>query len=162
MGLDMYLTAGFNFNRFESSSKDCKDKFDAVIDLLGFTRLPDQINPMVQINVNIGYWRKANQIHNWFVQHVQEGEDNCSRYYVSREKLQELLDLCVEVLKLRGTPEEEEKAKELLPPVSGFFFGGTAINEGYWEDVQYTHDTLRNICGNRALENADFFYQSSW
>ena len=41
----------------------------------------------------VGYWRKANQIHDWFVRNVQSGEDNCRDYHVSREKLEELKNL---------------------------------------------------------------------
>lgn len=44
------------------------------------------------------YWRKANQIHNWFVQNVQSGEDDCGMYLVSKEKLQELVDICKEIV----------------------------------------------------------------
>ena len=36
---------------------------------------------------DVGYWRKANQIHNWFVQNVQGGEDDCGIYEVSQAKL---------------------------------------------------------------------------
>jgi hypothetical protein len=36
------------------------------------------------------YWRKANQIHKWFVDNVQDGVDDCKEYWVSEEKLQEL------------------------------------------------------------------------
>ena len=30
--------------------------------------------------VEIGYWRKSNQIHKWFVDNIQEGVDNCATY----------------------------------------------------------------------------------
>ena len=47
---------------------------------------------------DVGYWRKANQIHNWFVQNVQNGIDDCGRYEVSKEDLIELRNLCEKVL----------------------------------------------------------------
>ena len=44
------------------------------------------------------YWRKANQIHKWFVENVQNFEDDCRMYEVSKPKLEELYAACVEVL----------------------------------------------------------------
>lgn len=47
----------------------------------------------------VGYWRKANQIHNWFVENVQDGIDDCSYHNeVTKEILEELLDICQRVL----------------------------------------------------------------
>ena len=44
-------------------------------------------------------WRKANQIHNWFVENVQDGIDDCSYHNeVTKEILEELLDICQRVL----------------------------------------------------------------
>ena len=40
----------------------------------------------------MGYWRKANAVHNWFVDNVQDGNDGCKHYWVSKEDLQKLLD----------------------------------------------------------------------
>ena len=49
--------------------------------------------------VTVAYWRKANHIHNWFVQNVQGGEDrNCEVTPVTREQLQDLVDACKLVL----------------------------------------------------------------
>lgn len=48
----------------------------------------------------VGYWRKANQIHNWFVENVQNGVDDCERYEVSEDDLQKLLTICKKVNRL--------------------------------------------------------------
>ncbi len=90
------------------------------------------------------YWRKANHIHSWFVQNVQDGEDECNPYEVSTEQLQELVDACKEVL------ANPEKASELLPTQSGFFFGGTEYDEWYVQDLQSTVDQLEPLI---AYEN---------
>lgn len=132
----------------------------------------------------VAYWRKANAIHNWFVQNVQDGEDDCKQYYVSNEQLKELLDLCDKVLtasKLipgkivndytykNGVKKpiiEKSKiikdstiAQKLLPTQSSFFFGGTEYDEYYYKDIENTKKML-----TKALEhnNGDFYYQSSW
>ena len=36
------------------------------------------------------YWRKANQIHNWMVNNVQDGNDDCGLYEVSIDHILEL------------------------------------------------------------------------
>ena len=53
---------------------------------------------ITHIEEEIGYWRKANQIHNWFVNNVQNGNDNCGTYYVGVEQLEELSENCKAVL----------------------------------------------------------------
>ena len=40
------------------------------------------------------YWRKSNQVHNWFVTNAQDGEDNCQPHLVTREQLTELKSAC--------------------------------------------------------------------
>ena len=111
------------------------------------------------IMMQIGYWRKANQIHSWFVENVQGGEDDCREYRVDRDELQSLFDTVEKVLMYRT----EEMALEELPPAQGFFFGSNEIDEWYWEQLQYTHDMLKNIL-DTVPENAEiaFVYTSSW
>lgn len=46
----------------------------------------------------IGYWRKANHIHHWFVDNVQKGVDDCGIYVVHPVQLIDLLELCCKVL----------------------------------------------------------------
>lgn len=137
----------------------------------------------------MGYWRKANAIHQWFVTNVQDGEDDCKDYYVSREQLKELRDLCQLVLdgsvlipgkvvtsivydeqNPKGREETKpdgmvvynpELAEERLPTTSGFFFGGTEYDEYYIQDLQHTIDIIDPIL---AIEDdeADYYYHSSW
>ena len=56
---------------------------------------PERITEIVE---QVGYWRKANAIHAWFVKNVQGGEDDCRPYPVSLRQLQELLEVCRRVL----------------------------------------------------------------
>ena len=47
----------------------------------------------------VGYWRKANEIHNWFVENVQDGEDDCEYHNeCTRKILEDLLHTCKIVL----------------------------------------------------------------
>lgn len=49
-------------------------------------------------NTMVCDWRKANQIHNWFVGNVQNGVDDCDAHEVSKEQLEDLLEICTNVL----------------------------------------------------------------
>lgn len=118
-----------------------------------FPELPEGAT-VKSVEAEIGYWRKANQIHNWFVLNVQDGVDQCQKSPVSREDIQHLKDLCQKVL------DDTEQAEKLLPTRSGFFFGGTEYDEWYLNDIK---DTIA-IC-DRALalpDQWDLYYQSSW
>jgi hypothetical protein len=104
----------------------------------------------------IGYWRKSNAIHMWFVDNVQNGVDECQETLVDRDKLKELLDICEEV---KGHPE---RAPELLPTQSGFFFGGTEYDDWYFEDIDNTIKILKNAIKATYNKNTEIYYCSSW
>ena len=149
MGLDQFLTrkiyVGGNFEHNEVSGEiNIKQRGE---------NLKINLNKLTYINEEAGYWRKCNQIHYWFVQHVQGEEDDCGEYYVSREKLKELLNTCKAVLK------EKDKAGELLPTRAGFFFGGTEYDEWYFKDIKETIKILEEALKD---ERGDFYYSSSW
>ncbi len=107
------------------------------------------------VQVQVAYWRKANQIHKWFVDHVQDGNDNCEEYRVTRDQLQLLVDNCKLVLM------NKEEAVNLLPVQEGFFFGSYEYDEYYFGDIQDTIDQLERIL-NEYPKEWDFTYQSSW
>ena len=100
------------------------------------------------------YWRKANQVHAWFVAKVQNGNDNCGQYYVSRGQLEELLKLVNAVL------TEPTKAADLLPTQEGFFFGSYEYGNDYFQDLKETKDGVEKILSEP--DNGSFYYQSSW
>lgn len=102
---------------------------------------------------SVAYWRKANAVHKWFVDNVQDGVDECQLSIVRREKLVELRDLAGVVLK------QPERAPELLPTTDGFFFGGTEYDDWYMRNLQAT---VRQIDDVLAKYPGNFAYQSSW
>lgn len=150
MGLDMYLSAKKYTSGFFSP-----DILEKIVEVVGAKSFLNKEHSSAEVSVNVAYWRKANAIHNWFVENIQDGEDNCRSYPVSREELQVLLNLCKEVYR------DKNNAHELLPSVEGFFFGGTEYDEWYFRSVEETISQLSNI-----LEKTDhdwyFEYQSSW
>jgi len=147
MGLDMYLTQRIWIGG-EYEQRQAKGSVDITLG-----EPPEHIKiPATKVSAilcRVGYWRKANQIHKWFVHNVQNGEDECREFYVSREQLAELKELCEQAL--------TTKDASLLPTQEGFFFGNTEIDEGYWQDIE---DTIKII--SDLPEDGDFYYQSSW
>ena len=60
----------------------------------------------------VGFWRKANHIHNWFVVNCQDGVDECQETEISKENLEELLSICKKVLNPTGSSLHRELACE--------------------------------------------------
>ena len=138
----------------------------------------------VTVKFEVAYWRKANHIHKWFVENVQDGKDDCGDYYVSVEQLGDLLVLCKQVvkecplvdgqvshgqrmvdgewqdiLKPGKMVKNPERAAELLPTSSGFFFGCIDYDQWYMADIQETIDQLERAL---KLKGWDYEYHSSW
>jgi hypothetical protein len=131
--------------------------FDEVLESLELT--PDQLDSemlSMTISIPVIYWRKQNAIHDWFVRNAQGGEDNCKKYYVSREQLQELADICLKVL------ENNQLAHELLPTTDGFFFGSTQYDDWYFDGLKKAQSRITYYLRSPQFNNYDFYYQSSW
>jgi hypothetical protein len=157
MGLDMYLTAKKDFYPDFGDDKEKNRKaFSKLLSGAGITvNEIDSEFPTGSVSFKVGYWRKANAIHAWFVKHCQAGVDDCNSHSVSRENLMELKDVCTSVL------ADNSKANSLLPPQAGFFFGSTEINDWYIDDLKLTIEII-DRCLKERLSTWDFSYQSSW
>jgi hypothetical protein len=152
MGLDMYLNA----KRYVSNYLDEQDAERADIIKSVFPELADFDNDdlVKEVTVRVGYWRKANAIHKWFVDNVQDGVDECQYSYVSRDKLLELKSAC------EAVHSNCTKAPEILPTQDGFFFGDTSYDEWYFQDIE---QTIKIIDAALKLPNSwDFEYHASW
>ncbi len=163
MGLDQYLYArkyisGSDYKKVgDQLVKVSNPEYDNLIAELGL--LPSELDddyPSITPAVKVGYWRKCNQIHKWFVDNVQDGEDDCKEYYVSADKLTELHNLCKEVL------DDHSKAEKLLPAHAGFFFGTYDYDEWYFWGLERTAQILERLLSNPKFLNWDFYYDSSW
>lgn len=136
----------------------------------------------------VAYWRKANAIHAWFEEHLAEGEiENCRDYYVSKEDLILLRDTCQRILNsctlvngkvqngsrlVKGelVPIYEEGlvlkdtslAEELLPTQSGFFFGSTAYDQYYIEDLKDTVEQINKILEEVDFDKSEIVYHAWW
>ena len=135
----------------------------------------------------VGYWRKANAIHKWFVDNIQDGEDDCGYYEVAPEQLEELLNICklikqqsvmkkgkitvgyrfdndkaVPIMEDGEYIENPEVAEEYLPTQDGFCFGSTEYNQFYMENIESTIDILIKVLEETNFDIQMVVYSSSW
>lgn len=164
MGLDMYLKKhiyiGANYEHNEVTGRISLKRKGIPMKI--------ELKKVTEIIQEAAYWRKANQIHQWFVVNCQNGVDDCGEYDVSIEKLKELYDLCVRVKK------NPDLAEQLLPTQGGFFFGSTNYGENYMFDIDTTITALGPIIREHFNEDGikkpaserpvltSFVYHASW
>lgn len=173
MGLDMYLkktkkvegfTAG-HYQIVDNVISDLKTIGPYVLDLEAMTGLVNANELLDSINLQgesfhwysiyneVGYWRKANQIHQWFVDNVQGGIDGCDPYIVKKDKLEELLGLVNVVL------ADHSKTEELLPIQAG---SGTDYDEYYFKDLEQTKEILEKVLKDTDFKREVILYRSFW
>jgi hypothetical protein len=188
MGLDMYLSKKTYVKRWKHNKKE--EQYKVLVRKGGKPDPSFDYEKISNIEEEVMYWRKANAIHQWFVKNVQDGTDDCKEYEVETEKLQELLEACNKVLSStilisgkinngygykKNEAGEMERyeciedgkvladatvAQEVLPTVSGFFFGSTEYNEYYWQDIQETKEMLEKELAKES--RGTYYYHSSW
>lgn len=134
------------------------------------------------ITYEYAYWRKANAIHKFFVDHVADGVDDCKEVFVPLHALENLHYRChYLILKEEGRlselgddniPAEPRECEDYLPTCEGFFFGSTAYDEYYWNTLVYTEEKLRTLikflhsnrdrCAEQGGSMYYVYYQASW
>ena len=169
MGLDQYL----EIRKSEYRSNYYKDKGSRIKleypkDITEF--IPDLTDLRIsrQTNYEVGYWRKANHIHNWFMQNCARRDeydnpiDDCSPIEITVDKLEELLDTCKKVL------ADHSLAGSLLPTTDGFFFGSTEYDDYYFGEIEQTIEIIEPVLkfAKHKLEIKDYawevYYRASW
>ena len=171
MGLDMYLRKKYYIGG-EYEHRKVSGRATVVFGSLKNPKTKKPVRLVLpaasvsEISVNVCYWRKANAIHNWVVENVQNGNDDCGNYELDSKTLEELLGDVDETLKQKGKPKPEITD---LKPKAGFFFGSTEIDEWYWEELERASASLREIlagykkdCDNGLAGVVSFEYHSSW
>ena len=187
MGLDMYLYKKHYVKNWDHDPKE--DHIKLTVKRNGKKYSPINTKKVTYIQEEVAYWRKSNQIHDWFVNNCQNGVDECQEAYVDPTKLKELLDTCIAVrdstLIVKGRvnngytlDENDEKvyntvegmvledhsaAEELLPTQCGFFFGGTDYDEYYMNDIKRTIQMLEEeLAIEYGKDQPEYYYRSSW
>jgi len=115
MGLDMYLYAEKYIGQNDYTMVDNKmtrevnPTYLATLKSAGLDNLPTPDLGSVMVAKCVGYWRKANAIHGWFVRELANGVDECQRIRVDKDDLIKLRDLCVNALANRSeaVPNDE-------------------------------------------------------
>jgi hypothetical protein len=166
MGLDMYLNVSeriesHDYSRgYNETTRTENPKYNTIVETVGM-KVRDNIAASVAVEYTAIYWRKANQIHGWFVNELADGVDECQRIPVTRDNLVELHGICGQLIDTRST----ELANELLPPTPGFFFGAYEIDDYYWRDIEETHEQLTELLDEITEDNRwnyNIEYQASW
>lgn len=147
--------------------------------------LPDGINfESSEVTQCVTQWRKANQIHNYFVNVVGDCEDDCKPIPVEKEDIEKLLGICKEILeKLKTTVNNDalywkivsfdaewkapaklaRQCEEMLPTQDGFFFGSTEYDAGYFFDLDFTVRNLSRVLKEwDADDKWEYQYVASW
>lgn len=133
------------------SENDMRPEVEAVAKLMCHDIHPKRLKWIAE---ECGYWRKANWLHGWFVDTVQEGSDDCKEYYVPKELLQDLLKKIKQALK-KGDHGDFE-------PREGFFFGSNEMTDEEWADeLEYTRKVLQAAFDDYS-DDWEFYYRSSW
>ena len=193
MGLDMYLKRGKKIpkisweeykkirNKVTNDDEEVLEKYkDYIVNCGEYYKWNDLVK-------EVGYWRKANQVHKWMVNNVQNGVDDCDLYEVKKEDLERLLWICESIVKncelidgkvangytfkdgMKAPIIEGGKvmtniyvAESLLPTCSGFFFGGTDYDEFYMSDIINTIEIIERVLKETNFDEEYICYESSW
>jgi len=79
MGLDMYLSKKTTVKNWDFQ----KNEVYSITSKLNGKIIPHIKKGRVsEITEDVGYWRKDNHIHQWFVKNCQGGVDDCGLYEV--------------------------------------------------------------------------------
>lgn len=165
MGLDMYFyarkTTYKSFSKWDEPNR-AKEEVNYPEDLKTFSGyIYDRNFKSVQTETRyqIGYFRKFNALHSYIVKTFADGIDNCQDIILYKEDVEQIKKVLDDVL---NAHQQVEKAKELLPTQSGFFFGGTDYDEFYFEDVKDAADLMQSFLDNFDFESYQLVYQASW
>lgn len=158
MGLDMYI---YHTNKTHHNIDELL-KINATRNLNAASTEAQEFLPLREYEYLEGvftifhqaaYWRKANAIHAWFVDIVQDCNDDCGYYELTQQHLKQLKQVCEDALETNNT--------EHLQPRGGFFFGSLDIDDWFWNDVKRTIKQLNDVLA-MDWNSRRFFYHSSW
>jgi len=167
MGLDMYLYARKYISKNDYSDREnikvipeyqAMESF-APKDLTKYSSFGG-----ISVTYPVGYWRKANAVHGWFVNVLADGVDECQEIPIDRSYFEILKNSCEIVISSDKDDMAEVAADHGLEPTNGFFFGGSDIDEYYIQDLKDTITIIKHIFS--VIPHGDhewqFIYQASW
>jgi len=150
MGLDMYLEAKRYLAPYDSQTEPMRRAIGAAIGYVPPKEKPGEDTSLLEISgvtVRVGYWRKFDDLHQWFVNNTQQGHDDCRPSFVSVDTLTEL---------------EEQLEQVSDDPASASEYFTADIDETLEEDdVDYTLKVLHHAKRLQA-QGWDIYYRASW
>ena len=181
MGLDMYL---FQTHYIKEWDHDPDDERIKTTITKGGEPIKFAGRPF-EVRYEVAYWRKANAVHQWFVENCQEGVDECQYSApIAPEQIETLVQICKRVIDLADQGEWTKLrmyVQDHLPPTAGFFFGPSDIDDDEYmqswfiEDMRNTVEQLTPLLdedqigtfttGNGETKRyfkGDVQYHSSW
>lgn len=108
-------------------------------------------------NMEVCYWRKANQIRQWFVDNTgyDVGAD-CEYHLLTKFDLEKLVEDCKYAL------ENRDSASEILPTSVGFFFGTYEYDDWYFRDLENTIEQVEAALETIDFDKEDIYYYEWW
>jgi hypothetical protein len=183
MGLDMYLSKKTYVKKWGHEKPE--EAFEISVKKGGVTFPDIKTERVSYVTEEVAYWRKANQIHGWFVNNGEEIVPDV-KYSLSREDLENLLETCKKVIEMLNKSTKTSKKVvsgwsggkemytdidvydtddilEILPPTQGFFFGSDNIDEWYKKDIEDTIKVLEEELSIPTIGyGAEYEYYASW
>lgn len=123
----------------------------------------------------LAHFVKANQVFNWFIKNVMNGNIDNEYYEVTENHLKSLLDVCNKVkegFNFIGTDDyygdqydvDVEIASNLLPTMEerGYFFGTGNYGRVYVKQVNEVIDVVKNILETTDFEKETVYFNATW
>lgn len=162
MGLDIYFHKGKrdDYNAYTKANKEWQEKEPESTKMANdeYEKLSKAKQEKIQKEISewyesqpnmdkygitdIGYFRKVNFLMAFF-----EYEGNCEYKEIAKSQLEDLVERCKAVL-TAPKKNQQEKAEDLLPTQSGFFYGSTEYDEYYYGDVKEVRDWASEVLEN--------------
>ena len=163
MGLDHYIS-----KKIYIGAEYEHNKITGIVDIKrNGISLPIDLSKIDYVTEAFLTWRKVNAIHKFFVDTIQDGEDDCKNYYLPKEVLKEFMVLIKEDIEYLRSCELDANKKYIvdedkinLKTQSGFFFGSTDYYEYYVEELEEALQILEQEDFND--DAIEYEYGSSW
>ena len=166
MGLDMHLyERTYCPSVYVGRKKDKQTNFTTKVWDYQENSKKVKFKDVAYITCRKAYWRKANAIHQFFLDkcrgNLDESDCNGRDLYVEKSDLKELKQICEELIKLKGKAFVK-RAKELLPTADGFFWGLTEYNQYYKQNLKRTIKVLNGLNLEDGDWTVDYIYNADW
>ena len=193
-----FANEAFDYYEEKDFAKTNNDKFTSSLSDWNIpeTMTKEKIKPLENdysknstIFETVASWSKANHIHAWLVNNIQNNNDNCSYYFVTEDDFFALKKICEKVLTLNPYQLDKDsylfyysaddlidasiiikeiyiqlktELNEILPTKNGLCFGPNDYALSYFLNVKDTLEIVNKILDEANFEKEVYLYHSSW